>query len=144
MAKLLSPVAPVCFVLAVLVFVCWMNLVSYITAGNLIKTKYLCTYYEILIYWVFLAHYSFTLPLIRQCFSLFLLFFLFSFLLFFKPKLFYLYLFESLRKQQLRGILLNIYVFNLKNFTKLCSLLATFVNTQETFQCNLNVVVRLI
>ena len=129
MAKLLSPVAPVCFVLAVLVFVCWMNLVSYITAGNLIKTKYLCTYYEILIYWVFLAHYSFTLPLIRQCFSLFLLFFLFSFLLFFKPKLFCLYLFESLRKQWLRGILLNMYVFNLKNFTNLCSLLATFVNT---------------
>ena len=144
MRKLFPTVPPVCFLLVVLVFVCWMNLMSYITVGNLIKTKYLYMYYEILIYWVFLAHYSFTLPLIRQCFSLFLLFFLFSFLLFFKPKLFYLYLFESLQKQQLRGILLNICVFNLKNFTKLCSFLATFVNTQETFQCNLDVVVRLI
>ena len=45
----------------------------------------------------------------------------------------YQYLFKSLRKQQLRGILLNTYVSNLINFTKLCSLLATFVNTQETF-----------
>ena len=79
-----------------------------------------------------------TLPLIRQCFFLFLLF------SFFKPKLFHQYLFESLRKQQLRGILLNIYVFNLINFTKLCSLLATFFNTQETFQRYLNVVVRVI
>ena len=79
-----------------------------------------------------------TLPLIRQCFFLFLLF------SFFKPKLFHQYLFESLRKQQLRGILLNVYVFNLINFTKLCSLLATFFNTQETFQRYLNVVVRVI
>ena len=58
--------------------------------------------------------------------------------------MFYQYLFESLGKQQLRGILLNIYVFNLINYTKLCSLLATFVNTQETFQRGLNVVVRVI
>ena len=79
-----------------------------------------------------------TLPLIRQCFFLFLIF------SFFKPKLFHQYLFESLRKQQLRGILLNVYVFNLINFTKLCSLLATFFNTQETFQRYLNVVVRVI
>ena len=79
-----------------------------------------------------------TLPLIRQCFFLFLIF------SFFKPKLFHQYLFESLRKQQLRGILLNIYVFNLINFTKLCSLSATFFNTQETFQRYLNVVVRVI
>ena len=38
----------------------------------------------------------------------------------------------------------NIYVFDLINFTKLCGLLATFVNTKETFQRGLNVVVRLI
>ena len=54
------------------------------------------------------------------------------------------YLFESLRKQQLRGILLIIYVFNLINFTKLCSLLAIFVNAREIFQCCLNVAVRVI
>ena len=58
--------------------------------------------------------------------------------------MFYQYLFESLRKQQLRGVLLNIYAFNLVNFTKSCSLLATFTNTQETFQRDLNVVVRII
>ena len=40
--------------------------------------------------------------------------------------------------------MLNIYIFNLINFTKLCSLLATFVNTQETFQRCLNVAVRVI
>ena len=54
--------------------------------------------------------------------------------------MFYQHHFESLQKQQLRVILLNIYVFNLINFTKLCSLLGTFANTQETFQCGLNVV----
>ena len=43
-----------------------------------------------------------------------------------------------------RGILLNIYVFNLMNFTKFCSLLATFVNAQETIQRGLNVVARVI
>ena len=58
--------------------------------------------------------------------------------------MFYQCLFESLRKQQLRGILLNICVFNFIVFTKLCSLLVTFVNTQETFQCGLSVVVRVI
>ena len=68
---------------------------------------------------------------------------MFSFFFYYKAKLFYEYLSESLRKQQLRGILLNIYVFNLINFTKLCSLLATFVNTQETFQRCFNVVVRM-
>ena len=72
----------------------------------------------------------------------FFLFQLFFVLRFSKPKLIYQDLLESLRKQQLRGVLLNIYVFNLINFTKLCSLLATFVNTQETFQRGLNVVVR--
>ena len=108
------------------------------------ELKFLCLYmyYEILIYWVPLAHFSLTLPLIRQSFFLFLLF-LALFPISLKPKLFYQYLFESLRKQQLRGILLNIYVFNLINFTKLCSLLATFVNTQETFQRCFNVVVRM-
>ena len=103
---------------------------------------YLYIYYKILIYWVLLAHFSFMLPLIRQCFFLFLQIFCFIFY-FFKPKLFHQYLFESLQKQQLRVILLNIYVFNLINFTKLCSLLATFVNTQETFQRCFNVVVRM-
>ena len=101
-------------------------------------------YYEILTYWVLLVYFSFTLSLIRQCFFLYLLFFCFIYLFFFKPKLFYQYLFESLPKQQLRGILQNIYVFNLINFTRLCSLLVSFINTQETFQCGLNVVVRLI
>ena len=56
----------------------------------------------------------------------------------------YQYLFESSRKLQLRGILLNIYLFNLKNFTKLCPPLATFVNTQETFQRCVNVAVKVI
>ena len=97
-------------------------------------------YYKILIYWVPLAHFSFMLPLIRQCFFLFLVFFCFIFYI----QYLYQYLFESLRKQQLRGTLLNIYVFNLINFTILRSLLATFVNTQETFQCSLNVAVRVI
>ena len=101
-------------------------------------------YYEILTYWVLLVYFSFTLSLIRQCFFLYLLFFCFIYFFFFKPKLFYQYLFESLPKQQLRGILQNIYVFNLINFTRLCSLLVSFINTQETFQCGLNVVVRLI
>ena len=59
---------------------------------------------------------------------------------FFKPKLFYQYLFENLRKRQLRGILLNMYVFK----TKLCSLSATFFNTQQTFQRCLNVAIRVI
>ena len=68
------------------------------------------------------------------------LFFYVLFFIFLKPKLLYQYLFVSLQKQQLRGILLNIYVFNLTNSTKLCSLLTTFVNTQETFQRGLTVV----
>ena len=37
--KLLSVVALVCFLLAVLVFVFSMDFISYITVGNLIKTK---------------------------------------------------------------------------------------------------------
>ena len=90
-----------------------------------------------LIYWVLLAHFPYTLPLISQCFSLF-------YFVFFKPKLRYQCLFESLRKQQLRGILPNIYVFNLISFTKLLSLSATSFNAQETFQRGLNVVVRVI
>ena len=61
----------------------------------------------------------FTLPLIRERFFL-CLFFQFFFKLF-KQKLFYQYLLGSLRKQQLRDILLNIYFFNLINFTKLFS-----------------------
>ena len=86
-------------------------------------------YYEILIYEVILVHFSFTLPLIRQCFFLFLFFPVSFFTFFLKPKQFCQYLFENLQKQQLRVILLNIYVFNLINFTKLFSLLATFFNT---------------
>ena len=111
-----------------------------------LKFIYFCIYYEILIYWVLLAHFSLTLPLFRQCFFLFLLFFclFFFFFNFVKPKLFYQYLFESLQKQQLGGILLNIYVFNLINFTKLCRLLATFFNNQKTFKSCLSVVVRVI
>ena len=58
--------------------------------------------------------------------------------------MFYQYLFETLRKQQLRGILLNTYVFNLINFTKLFSLLVIFVNIQETFQHGLNILVSVI
>ena len=43
--KFFSTVALVYFLPVVLVFVCWMNLVSYITAGNPIKTKiYLIMY----------------------------------------------------------------------------------------------------
>ena len=63
---------------------------------------------------------------------------------FVKPKLFCQCFFKSLRKQQLRGILMNMYVFNFINFTKLCSLLVTLFNTQQTFQRCLNVDVRLI
>ena len=82
--KFVSTVALVCFLLVVLVFVCWINLISYITAVNLVNSKfiYLYMYYEILIYWVLLAHFSFMLPLIRQCSFLFLLFFLFFSLFF--------------------------------------------------------------
>ena len=95
-----------------------------------LKFIYVCInifFYEILTYWVFLGHFSFTLSLIRQCFYYFYFLFCYFFILF------YQYLFESWQKQQLRGTLLNIYVFNLINFTKLYGLLATFVNTQETF-----------
>ena len=100
-------------------------------------------YYEILIYWVLLAHFSLTLPLSRQCFFSVSTFFLLFFKL--KLKFCYQYFFESLRKQQLRGILLNMYVFNLINFSKLCSHLETvIISSQQTFQCCLNVVVRVI
>ena len=36
--------------------------------------------------------------------------------------------------------MLNMYVFNLFEFTKLCSVLETFFNTQQTFQHCLNIV----
>ena len=72
------------------------------------------------------------------CLYFFPVFFLNSF----KPKLIYHYLSKSLRKQQLKGILLNLYVFNLINFTKLCSLLATFFDAQQIFQRCLIVVGR--
>ena len=144
MKKLLSTVALVCFLLIVLVFVCWMNFISYITAGNLIKTK---IYVFIHVLWNTYLLSSFS-PLFFSFVFFFLLFFsvftFFSvlFFIFFEPKLFYQYLFESIRKQQLRGILLNMYVFNLISFTILCSLLATFSYTQQTFQRYLSVVVR--
>ena len=127
--KLLSTVALVYFLLAVLVFVCWMNLISYVTTRNFIKTKmYLFfMYHEILIYWVLLAHFFLTLSSLRQ---FFFSVFIFNFI---KPKLFYQYLYEILRKEQLRGILLNTYVLNMVNVTKLCSLSATFFKTQQTF-----------
>ena len=63
---------------------------------------------------------------------------------FFKPKLLHQYLFERLQKQQLRRILVNISVFNLIGLAKLCSLLATFFNTPETFHYCHNVAVRVI
>ena len=107
-----------------------------------LKFIYLYIYYEILR--VLLALISLTLPLFRKCFFLLLVFFCFFFFDFVKPKLFYQYLFESLQKQQLRGILLNMYVFNFINFTKLCRLLATFFNTQKTYQSCLEVAVRVI
>ena len=81
--------------------------------------------------------------LFRQCFFYFYFFSVFFFNSF-RPKLFYQYFFECLRKQQLRGIMLNMYVLNLIAFTKLCSLLATFFNTQQTFQRCLNIVARVI
>ena len=146
MKKLLSTVALDCFLLIVLVFVCWMNFISYITAGNLIKTK---IYVFIHVLWNTYLLISFS-PLFFSFVFFFLLFFsvftFFSvlFFIFFEPKLFYQYLFESIRKQQLRGILLNMYVFNLINFTKLRSFLAIFASAQETFQRGLSVVVRVI
>ena len=116
----------VCQLPVVLVFVCWMNLISYITTENLIKTKiYIFTY----LLWntnllssfssLFSSHY------LDNVFFCFYFFFVFC-LNFFKPKLFCQYFFETLRKQQARGIQLNRYAFSLITFTKLCSLLATF------------------
>ena len=90
---------------------------------------YLYMSYEILIYWGLWTHFSSMLLLVWQWFFLFVLFFCFHFYLFFKPKWFYQYLLS-----------ISINVFNLINFTKLCRLLATIVNTQETFKSGLNVV----
>ena len=112
-----------------------MNLISNIIAANLIKAKI-----HIFIYALWNTYFL-------SSFSSLLFLFVFFFCLifdFFKPKLFYQYLFESSRKQQLRGILLNIHIFNLINSKKLCISSATFFNSQETFQCNLDVVVRVI
>ena len=55
----------------------------------------------------------------------FILFFCFLFNFLFNQNYFN-HLFKNLWKQQLRFILLNMYVFNLITFTKLCSFLATF------------------
>ena len=137
--KLLSTVALVCFILVVRVSVCWMNFISYIIAGNLTKTRF---YIFIYVLWNINLLSSFT-SLFSYVYSYFfsVFFFLKNFV---KPKLFYQYLFESLRKQQLRGILLNMYFFILINFTKSCRLLATFFKTNKTFQHCLNIVVKVI
>ena len=90
---------------------------------------YLYMSYEILIYWGLWTHFSSMLLLVWQWFFLFVLFFCFRFYLFFLPKWFYQYLLS-----------ISINVFNLINFTKLCRVLATIVNTQETFKSGLNVV----
>ena len=148
MKKFLSTVAVVYFLLAVVVFICWMNLISYITAGNLIKTK---IYIFIYVLWntcLLSSFSSLCFYVTIDCTMLFSAstFFLLYLFIFFLTEVYlnYQYLFESLREQQLRGILLNMYVFNLKNVTKLCSLLATFGNTQETFQHGLNVFFRVV
>ena len=90
---------------------------------------YLYISYEILIYWGLWTHFSSMLLLVWQWFFLFVLFFCFHFYLFFNPKWFCQYLLS-----------ISINVFNLINFTKLCRLLATIVNIQETFKSGLNVV----
>ena len=119
--KCLSIVALVCFLLVELVFLCWMNLLSYITAGNLIKTE---IYMFIYVLWntnllsSFSSH-SFYVTINQTMFFYCFYFFPVFCFIFLKPKLFYQYLFESLQKQQLRGILLNMYAFSLINFTKL-------------------------
>ena len=67
--KFLSMVAILCFLLVVLAFVCWLNLISYINAGIWLKPKflYLYMYYEWdVIYWILLAHFSLNLPLFKQ------------------------------------------------------------------------------
>ena len=126
----------------------------YITAGNLTKTK-IYIFINVLwntIYWAFLAYFSVTLPLL-PLFSvtiIFTVFFsgfchcFFSFFNFVKPKLSYQHLSENLRKQQLRGILLNMYVFNLIRFSKLSRFLVIFFDIQQTFQRFLHIVVNLI
>ena len=115
-----------------------------LTAGNLIKIKiYIHIYVCSMNINRLIAHFPLTLPLSRQCFFL-LLFFSVFFSNFFKPNLFDQCLFKSLRKQQLRRILLNMYVFKLISFNKLCSHLATCfsisinekVNSQEYSACN--------
>ena len=55
--KLLSTAAHMCFLLVVLAFVCWMNLISYITAGNLITKIY--TFNQNLCIYVCLMKYFF-------------------------------------------------------------------------------------
>ena len=109
-------------------------------------------YYEILFtelfQLTFLLHYHYYHYLVLP---LFLLFFFsgfchcfFLFFNFVKPKLSYQHLFENLRKQQLRGILLNMYVFNLIRFSKLSRFLVIFFDIQQTFQRFLHIVVNLI
>ena len=105
-----------------------MNLISYITAGNLIKIKINVFIYVLWNTYLLRSFNSLSFMLLLQWFFLFALFFVFIFI-FFKPKWFYQYLLS-----------IPINVFNLINFTKLCRLLATIVNTQETFKSDLNVV----
>ena len=85
---------------------------------------YLYIYYEILIYRVLLAPFSFALPLIRQCFFLFLLFLVFYF--------FYTEIVLSVPFRKLR-----------KAAAKRYSTTA-FISTQETFQRGFNFVFRVI
>ena len=146
MKKFLSTVALVCFLLVVLDFVCWMNLISYITAGDLIKTKIYIFIYALWNTYLLSSFSSLFFYVTINWTIVFFFFYFFSvlFFIFFKQKLFYQYFLESLQKQQLRDILLNIHVFNLINFTKLYSLLATFVNTLEKFQRGINTIVRVI
>ena len=69
-----------------------------------LKFIYLYMYYEILVYWVLLAHFVFTLLLIVQCFFLLLLFFCFIYLFFFNRSLFKLSIpFRKLTRAAIKG-----------------------------------------
>ena len=112
--------------------------------------KYLFTdFFQI----TFLLYYHY----LDNVFFLFLLFFVLHFS---KPKLIYQDLLESLRKQQLRGVLLNIYVFNLitlqnyvvfqqhssllrKPFNVVSALFLGVIWRRDVGQCQINVEITL-